>query len=59
MKLRRHIVLPLLLIIYITLMAVIFLPRNEIIPTSEKVIILLISYSFAIVLYFVLRKRAK
>lgn len=56
MRLRRHDIIPLLLFAYVTLMAALSLPGNDAIPTADKVIVVIISYTFVALLYFVLRR---
>lgn len=55
MRLRRRDIIPLLLFAYVTLMAALSLPGNDAIPTADKVIVVIISYTFVALLYFVLR----
>lgn len=59
MKRKKYILLPSLLFVYVTIMAIMFLPKNHFMPLSEKIIIVLISYAIIIVLYFVLKKKEK
>ena len=54
MRLRRRDIIPLLLFVYVTLMAA--LSGNDAIPTADKVIVVIISYTFVALLYFVLRR---
>ena len=56
MRLRRRDIIPLLLFAYVTLMAALSLPGNDAIPTADKVIVAIISYTFVALLYFVLRR---
>lgn len=56
MRLRRRDIIPLLLFAYVTLMAALSLPGNDAIPTADKVIVVIISYTFVALLYFVLRR---
>lgn len=56
MRLRRRDIIPLLLFVYVTLMAALSLPDNDAIPTADKVIVVIISYTFVALLYFVLRR---
>lgn len=56
MRLRRRDIIPLLLFVYVTLMAALSLPGNDAIPTADKVIVVIISYTFVALLYFVLRR---
>lgn len=56
MRLRRRDIIPLLLFAYVTLMAAFSLPDNDAIPTADKVIVVIISYTFVALLYFVLRR---
>lgn len=56
MRLRRRDIIPLLLFAYVTLMAALSLPGNDAIPTADKVIVVIISYTFVVLLYFVLRR---
>lgn len=56
MRLRRRDIIPLLLFVYVTLMAALSLPGNDAIPTADKVIVVIISYTFLALLYFVLRR---
>lgn len=56
MRLRRRDIIPLLLFYYVTLMAALSLPGNDAIPTADKVIVVIISYTFVALLYFVLRR---
>ncbi len=56
MRLRRRDIIPLLLFAYVTLMAAFSLPGNDAIPTADKVIVVIISYTFVALLYFVLRR---
>lgn len=56
MRLRRRVIIPLLLFAYVTLMAALSLPGNDAIPTADKVIVVIISYTFVALLYFVLRR---
>lgn len=56
MRLRRCDIIPLLLFAYVTLMAALSLPGNDAIPTADKVIVVIISYTFVALLYFVLRR---
>lgn len=56
MRLRRRYIIPLLLFAYVTLMAALSLPGNDAIPTADKVIVVIISYTFVALLYFVLRR---
>lgn len=56
MRLRRRDIIPLLLFAYVTLMAALSLPDNDAIPTADKVIVVIISYTFVALLYFVLRR---
>lgn len=56
MRLRRRDIIPLLLFSYVTLMAALSLPGNDAIPTADKVIVVIISYTFVALLYFVLRR---
>lgn len=56
MRLRRRDIIPLLLFVYVTLMAALSLPGNDAIPTADKVIVVIISYTFVVLLYFVLRR---
>lgn len=58
-KLRKSTWLALALFIYISAMAVYFLPRNTEISETEKYITLGVSYIIVIVLWFVLRKKEK
>lgn len=57
MKIKKHIALPVLLFIYVTAMAVIFLPKNHASQMTEKIIVLVVSYIIVIALYFVLKKK--
>ncbi|HIT82951.1 MAG TPA: hypothetical protein IAA99_01985 [Candidatus Avibacteroides faecavium] len=59
MRARRHIIIPLLLFAYITVMAAVFLPRNDFMPTTDKVVILSIAYLLVLVLFFLMKARAK
>ena len=45
MRLRRRDIIPLLLFAYVTLMAALSLPGNDAIPTADKVIVVIISYT--------------
>lgn len=56
MRLRRRDIIPLLLFAYVTLMAALSLPGNDAIPTADKIIVVIISYTFVALLYFVLRR---
>ena len=56
MRLPRRDIIPLLLFVYVTLMAALSLPGNDAIPTADKVIVVIISYTFVALLYFVLRR---
>lgn len=56
MRLRRRDIIPLLLFAYVTLMAALSLPGNDAIPTADKVIVVITSYTFVALLYFVLRR---
>lgn len=56
MRLRRRDIIPLLLFAYVTLIAALSLPGNDAIPTADKVIVVIISYTFVALLYFVLRR---
>lgn len=56
MRLRRRDIIPLLLFVYVTLMAALSLPGNDAIPTADKVIVVIISYTFVALLYFLLRR---
>lgn len=56
MRLRRRDIIPLLLFAYVTLMAALSLPGNDAIPTADKVIVVIISYTLVALLYFVLRR---
>lgn len=56
MRLRRRDIIPLLLFVYVTFMAALSLPGNDAIPTADKVIVVIISYTFVALLYFVLRR---
>lgn len=56
MRLRRRDIIPLLLFAYVTLMAALSLPGNDAIPTADKGIVVIISYTFVALLYFVLRR---
>lgn len=58
-KLRKSTWLSLALFIYISAMAVYFLPRNTEISETEKYVTLGVSYVIVIVLWIVLRKKEK
>ena len=56
-KVKKPVRLTLALFIYVTAMAVYFLPRNTEIGSTEKYVILGVSYVIVLVLWFVLRKK--
>ncbi|KAA6346757.1 hypothetical protein EZS27_005758 [termite gut metagenome] len=58
-KIRKSTWLPLALLIYVSVMAVYMLPRNNEMGDMEKYITLFVSYIIVIVLWFVLRKKEK
>lgn len=58
-KLRKSTWLTLALFIYVSMMAVYFLPRNTMISDTEKYITLSASYVIVVALWFVLRKKEK
>jgi len=58
-KIKKSAWLTLALFIYVTAMAVYFLPRNTEISSTEKYITLGASYVIVLILWFVLRKKEK
>jgi Na+/melibiose symporter-like transporter len=58
-KIRKSTWLSVVLLIYVSAMAVYMLPRNSEMSCMEKYITLFVSYSIVIVLWFVLRKKER
>lgn len=58
-KYKKSVILPLLLFVYTTIMAIYFLPRNTEIGRSEKWITIAVSYLIILLLWWVLRKKEK
>lgn len=58
-KYKKSVILPLLLFVYTTLMAIYFLPRNTEIGRSEKWITIVASYLIILLLWWVLRTKEK
>jgi K+ transporter len=56
-KIRKSTWLTVVLLVYVSVMAVYMLPRNSEMSHTEKYITLSVSYSIVIVLWFVLRKK--
>lgn len=59
MKIKKHIALPIVLFIYVTVMGIIFIPQNHASQITEKIIVLIVSYLIVVALYFVLKKKEK
>ncbi len=59
MKAKRHIIIPLILFAYITVMAAVFLPQNDYMPTTDKVFILSLAYLLVALVFFLMKARAK
>ena len=53
-KIKKSIVLSLVLLVYITAMAIYFLPRNTEIGTTEKYVTVIASYLIVLLLWLVL-----
>lgn len=58
-KLKKSTWITLALFIYVSIMAVYFLPRNSVIGDTEKYITLGASYLIVALLWFVLRRKEK
>ncbi|MCD7901744.1 MAG: hypothetical protein LUH22_18380 [Bacteroides sp.] len=58
-KLKKSTWVTLALFIYVSAMAVYFLPRNTVIGDTEKYVTLGVSYLIVALLWFVLRKKEK
>lgn len=58
-KYRKSIWLPVALLVYVTAMAVYFLPRNTEISDTEKYLTVGLSYVIVALLWFVLRQKEK
>lgn len=56
---KRTVILPLILFVYTTVMAIFFIPQNHEMGTAEKWVTVSGSYLIIIALYFVLRMREK
>lgn len=56
-KVRKSTIISLALFVYITAMAVYFLPRNTEISDTEKYVTLSASYVIVLILWLVLRKK--
>ena len=56
-KYKKSVLLPLILFVYTTIMAVYFLPRNTEIGNTEKWLTLAGSYVIILLLWYVLRKK--
>lgn len=56
---RRTVILPFILFVYTTVMAVYFIPQNHEMGTAEKWITVSGSYLIIVALYFVLRLKEK
>lgn len=54
---KKSVLLPLVLFLYTTVMAVYFLPRNSEISSTEKWLTVAGSYVIIVLLWFVLRKK--
>lgn len=54
---RKSVILPLALLIYTTVMAIYFIPRNHEMSDTEKWITVSASYLIIVVLWWVLRKK--
>lgn len=58
-KIKKSIVLSLVLLVYITAMAIYFLPRNTEIGTTEKYVTVIASYLIVLLLWLVLRYKER
>ena len=56
-KYKKSVLLPLILFVYTTVMAVYFLPRNTEVGNTEKWCTLVASYVIILLLWYVLRKK--
>lgn len=56
---KRTVILPLILFVYTTVMAIFFIPQNHEMGTTEKWVTVSGSYLIIVALYFVLRMREK
>ena len=56
-KYKKSVLLPLILFVYTTVMAVYFLPRNTEVENTEKWCTLVASYVIILLLWYVLRKK--
>lgn len=56
-KYKKSILLPLILFVYTTVMALYFLPQNKEVSSTEKWITVIASYLIIFLLWWVLRKR--
>lgn len=56
-KYKKSVLLPLILFVYTTVMAVYFLPRNTEVGNTEKWCTLVASYVIIFLLWYVLRKK--
>lgn len=54
---KKSVVMPLVLFIYTTVMAIYFIPRNHEMSSTEKWVTVTASYLIIIALWWVLRKR--
>lgn len=58
-KIKKSTVLSLVLLVYITAMAIYFLPRNTEIGTTEKYVTVIASYLIVLLLWLVLRYKER
>lgn len=58
-KIKKSTVLSLVLLVYITAMAIYFLPRNTVIGTTEKYVTVIASYLIVLLLWLVLRYKER
>ena len=58
-KIDKHIWLPLLLFVYFTGMAVYFIPRNNEMTDTMKIVTIVVGYLIVAALYFALKKKKK
>lgn len=56
-KYRKSVLLPLILFVYTTIMAIYFLPRNTEVGVTEKWLTLIGAYVIIVLLWYVLRKK--
>lgn len=56
-KYRKSVLLPLILFVYTTIMAIYFLPRNTEVGGTEKWLTLIGAYVIIVLLWYVLRKK--